>query len=64
MDELTVSINRVGNNINQIARVINTTKDVNNYALMQNWLKIFSEYNLVLNTVYSVIMKLYRDKEI
>jgi hypothetical protein len=32
MDDLTVAINRAGNNINQIARFINTTKDIQNYS--------------------------------
>jgi len=51
MKELSVEVNRVGNNINQVAKFINTTKDIDNYALMREWLNIFSEYNLILNKV-------------
>jgi len=51
MKELSTEVNRVGNNINQIARFINTTKDVNNYELMREWFEIFSKYNEILNRV-------------
>jgi len=51
MDELTLAVNRVGNNINQIARFLNTTKDINNYELLREWFDLFSEYNKILNKV-------------
>jgi DNA-binding ferritin-like protein len=51
MNELSVEVNRVGNNINQIAKFYNTMKDMDNYTLMREWLDVFSEYNLILNKV-------------
>ena len=64
MNNLTIAVNRVGNNINQISRLINTYKDTNDYSLMQRWFELFSEYNSVIYKVYDVILKLYNDKTI
>ena len=61
IDELTISINRVGNNINQIAKYINATKDINNYSLLEELLNIYSEYNAILQKVNIKIDNLYKD---
>ena len=61
MDELTIAVNRVGNNVNQIAHFINSTKDFGNYALMREWLDVFSEYNNLLLKVKKQIDTLYKD---
>jgi hypothetical protein len=58
MNPLTTSINRVGNNINQIAKFLNTT-GVNDYALMQQWFDAFAEYKSLLQEVQDEICKLY-----
>lgn len=59
MDNLTLSINRVGNNVNQIARFLNTTKDMNDYAIMRQWFDAFEEYKNLLHDVKDEINKFY-----
>jgi soluble cytochrome b562 len=59
MDALTTAMNRVGNNVNQIAKFVNATKDVNDYALMQQWFEHFTEYKNILRNVRVVIQKFY-----
>ena len=60
MNELTVAINRAGNNINQIARFINSTKDLENYTLMKDWIDLFAEYNNLLLEVKKKIDTIYK----
>jgi len=59
MNELTVAVNRVGNNINQYAKFMNKTKDVENIALMREWNKLFAEYMNLLREVNLQIEKVY-----
>lgn len=53
MTELSVQISRVGNNINQIARFMNTTKDWQNIKLMEEWFDTFDSYMALLEKVNS-----------
>jgi hypothetical protein len=62
MDELTLSINRVGNNINQIAKYFHATKDTTNFGVMQELLNLYSEYNAILHKVKVKIDDIYKDK--
>jgi hypothetical protein len=62
VDALTASVNKVGNNINQIAKFLNTTKDVNNYALMREWFDLFAQYNDVLREINRKIEELFMCK--
>jgi hypothetical protein len=61
MDELTISINRVGNNINQIAKYLNATKDINNFTLLNELLNVYSEFNAILNKVDVKIENIYKN---
>jgi len=63
MDELTVAINRVGNNVNQIAKYANAYKEINP-VLMQEWLEILSEYNSILNTVEKKLDNIFKHKQL
>jgi hypothetical protein len=59
IDALTTSVNRAGNNVNQIAKFYNITKDVNNYALTREWLDLFAQYNETLREVNRKIEELF-----
>jgi len=60
--ELSKSINRIGNNINQIARLLNTTKDVNNPMLMKEWFVLFEEYSNIAKRVEQYFDDIFRNK--
>jgi len=60
--ELSISINRVGNNINQIARLLNTTKEVNNPVLMKEWFVLFEEYSEISKRVEKYFDDIFREK--
>jgi uncharacterized protein YukE len=62
MNPLTTAINKVGNNVNQIAKFINTTKNVTDYDLLQQWFTSFSEYKDILREVREEIKKTYSIK--
>jgi hypothetical protein len=59
MNALTTAVNRVGNNVNQIAHFLNITNDVNDYTLMQQWITSFAEYKDILREVRTEIKKTY-----
>jgi hypothetical protein len=60
--ELSISINRAGNNINQIARLLNTTKDMNNPVLMKEWFILFEEYSSISKRVEKYFDDIFREK--
>ena len=59
MNTLTTAVNRVGNNVNQIARFLNTTKNINDYVLIEQWFSAFEEYKDILRDVRKEIKKTY-----
>jgi hypothetical protein len=61
MNDLTIAVNRVGNNVNQIARFFNSTKDFENYPLMREWLDLFTEYNNLLLEVKKKLDNIYME---
>jgi len=62
MNELTVSVNRVGNNINQIAKYINSTKSISNTPLIKEYNQLFSAYLNLLTEVNKQIENVYNIK--